>query len=331
MLGRAGIPALLLASALIAAATPAFSAGNEDYEGWYVTLDAAFTQPTSLDQHYANHITFPGGGIASQSERLVLDNGADFTGALKLGYGFGSGMGSLQVAFWAFDHDDEFGSTMSGYVDPTLFGYGSYGGMYLLDPTFTTRAKTKATTLDLDYLRSYAAGNKMVVTWLAGLRSAVFQEIQDFEGVDSSAAGFTQHKEMKSTGVGLRLGAGARFGITERFGLEGSAAFSFLQADTKGDSSQVFLAGPTTETNHGEDGNIRGEIRDFDLKGVWNCGKVDWFVGYSMSSWDGMPADPVPANEGGHQAIGSTSTRSRDSIAFNNLHAGVTIRFGALK
>jgi len=329
------VAVVLATVAMVGAATPACAAGDEDYQGWFLTLDAALTQPTSLDQHFANHITFPGAGIDDQSERLVLDNDADLTGALKFGYGFGNGNGALQVSFWSFDNEDTIEDSLPGGVYPTLFGYGYYGGMYIYNSggvLFRAKAKTKATTFDVDYLRSYAVGKKTTVTWLAGLRSATFEQIQDFDGYDGTYY-YSQHKNFKSTALGLRLGAAVNFGFTEHFSLAGSTAFSFLQADTKGDSNQNFVdTDPSLfETNHGEDNNIRGEIRDYDLKAVWTYGKLDYFVGYSMSNWDGMVVDPVPANEGGIYGLGSMASRSRSSIAFNSLHAGVTFKFGGGK
>ncbi len=328
--GLTRLAVILAALGLVAAATPARAAGDEDYEGWYVSLDAALTQPLSLDQHYAN-FTPPTTGGTTQSERLVLKNDADLTGAIKFGYGFGKGMGKLQVSFWAFDNEDKTQQTLVGTVYPSLFGYAyrypsGTRSMYLMDTTTGVnvefKAKTKATTLDVDYLRSYAVGQKTAVTWLAGLRSATYQEIQDFTGSDAAYT-YTQHKDFKSNALGLKLGAMVHFGFTQHFGMDGSAAFSFLQADTKGNSNQFF--DPTTsDTAHVKNDNIRGEIQDFDLKAVWNYGMMEYFIGYSMSNWSGMVADPLPAKEG---LFGSPATR--DSIAFNSLHAGVTFKFGS--
>jgi len=324
--------AVLAVFVMAMAAAPALAAGDEDYEGWYLGLDLALTQPNSLDQHYANYIEWPSTGPLDRAKRLVLDNDADFTGALKFGYGFGNGNGALQVSFWSFDNEDKIEDTLSGGLYPTLFGYGYYGGMYFYDSggvDFRAKAKTKASTFDVDYLRSYAVGKKTTVTWLAGLRSATFEQTQDFVGTDDGGYYvYTQHKNFKSTAMGLKLGAAVNFGFTEHFSLAGSTAFSFLQADTKGDANQYDGYYGEWETRHGEDDNVRGEIRDYDLKAVWTYGRLDYFVGYSMSNWDGMVVDPVPANEGGYYALGSMSSRGRSSISFNSLHAGVTFKFG---
>jgi hypothetical protein len=320
-----GIGIAVVALAMLATA-PVRAAGSDDYKGWYLTLDAALTQPTSLDQHYANHVTF---GTPPNMDRLVLDNDTDFTGLLKVGYGFGKGMGALQISYWGFDNEDSISKTFNGGVYPTIFGYGDYGGMYLYDASIKAKAKTQATLLDVDYLRSYGVGEKTQVTWLAGVRSAKYEETRDFYGDDGSI--YTQHKHFKSTGIGLKLGAMVHFGFTEHFGLDGSTTFSFLQADTKGDSNQNFVTFDEFETAHGEDNNVRGEIRDYDLKACWNYGKLSYFVGYAMSNWDGMPTDPVPPNEGGHQALGPEAPRGRNSVGFNSFHAGVTIKFGGGK
>ena len=325
----------LAALAMVAAAAPARAAGDEDYKGWFLTLDAALTQPNSLDQHYANWINWPGSDFTyyDRSERLVMDNDADLSGTIKFGYGFGNGNGALQVSFWGFDNEDTVEDSLPGGVYPSLFGYGYYGGMYLYNSggvLFKARAKTQATTFDVDYLRSYAVGKKTTVTWLAGLRSATFEQTQEFEGVEDTYYGYiyNQQKHFESDAIGLRLGAAVRFGFTEHFSLAGSTAFSFLQADTEGDSSQYSEYYDQYETNHGEDDNIRGEIRDFDLKAVWSYGMMDYFVGYSVSNWDGLVVDPVPANEGSYYALGSQASRGRNSIGFNSLHAGVTFKFG---
>jgi len=326
---------VLAALAMVLAAAPARAAGDEDYKGWYIGLDLALTQPNSLDQHYANYIEWPGGTVPDRIERLVMDNDADLTGTLKFGYGFGNGNGALQVSFWGFDNEDTIEDSLPGSVYPSLFGYGYYGGAYLYNSAgvdFRAKAKTKASTFDVDYLRSYAVGKKTTVTWLAGLRSATFEQIQDFAGTDDGGYYvYTQHKNFKSTALGLRLGAAVNFGFTEHFSLAGSTVFSFLQADTEGDSNQYIPYYDVYETNHGEDDNVRGEIREYDLKAVWTYGHMDYFVGYSMSNWDGMVVDPVPANEGGYLALGSMASRGRSSIAFNSLHAGVTFKFGGGK
>ena len=317
--------------AMLAIATPATAAGN-DYKGWFAALDLATTQPYSLDQHFANHVDTT--VTPSPNERLVMDNDSDFTYRASVGYSWGKSLGSLKVSYWSFDNDDTMTDTLAGEVVPTIFGYGyNYGGMYILNPAgvdVTATSKVKASTADLDYVRPIVTGDKTTLNWLAGLRVASYEEDQGFVGFNGTYY-YYQNKHFKSTGTGLRVGASADFGFTDHFSLVSSAVFSFLQADTKGDSSQEFGASGLTETNHAEDDHVRGEMRDFDVKAVWSYGHLDYYLGYSMSSWSGLVTDPVPAVGGGFFGIGSAEPRSRDNISFNSLHGGVKWRFGKTK
>jgi len=317
--------AVIAILAMLAIATPASAAGK-DFKGWFVALDLATTQPNSLDQHFANHFDF----TVPTQERLVLDNDSDFTYRASIGYSWGSSLGSLKVSYWSFDNDDEMTDTLTGGgVYPTIFGYGYYGGMYVYNPAgvdFTATGKVQASSIDLDYVRPIATGEKATLSWLAGLRVASYEEDQTFTGFDGVGT-YYQAKHFESDGMGLRVGAAAEFGFTNHFSLVSSAVFSFLQADTEGISAQLFPGG-ATESNQATDDNLRGEMRDFDVKAVWSYGPIDYWLGYSMSSWDGLVADPVPALGGGFLGIGSADARSRDDISFNSLHAGIKWRFG---
>ena len=323
---------ILLAVAVVtavAAATPASAAGADD-QGWFVFLDLANSQPTSLDQHFANHVVF--GGATSQVERLVIDNDADLTFKIGGGYTFGNDNGSLRVSYWSFDNDDEQSGTVTGGLYPTVFGYGYYGGgMYVYSSTgltFEATSSVKASTIDVDYLREIVGGEKASLMWLAGLRVASWEEDQGFQANDG-VSDYFQEKHFESDAMGLRVGAAADFQFTEHFGLKSSLVFSFLQADTEGDSSQTFGVGGTPiDSNSASDDNIKGEMRDFDVRAVWNYGGTSFWVGYESYDWDGMVTDPVPANEGGLFGLGPSGPRGRDSMAFNSLHAGVAFHFG---
>jgi hypothetical protein len=326
----------LTALLVTAAAAPALAAGNDDYKGWFVALDLANTQPNSLDQHYANHVVT--GTTPVTDERLVLENDADFTYRATAGYSWGKDKGALMVSYWSFDNEDTVDGNLIGGVYPTIFGYGYYGGMYIYNPgapgvSFTAASKVQASTIDLDYVRPVSVTPHLTVKWLAGLRVASYEEDQAFTGTDNGYYGYydgTQTKHFKSDGFGLRVGVKASMGIGDHFSIVPSAVFSFMQADTAGNSRQEFVTGEI-ETNQATDDNIKGEIRDFDVKAMWSYGKVDYWLGYAMSAWDGMVTDPVPGNEGGHLAAGPIDSRSRDSISFNSLHAGMTFRFGKTK
>src|SRR5262249_7134444 len=152
-------------------------AAAPDYKGWYANLDLALTQPDSLDQHYANHIQFRGSG-RFENERLVLDNDADATFRLDVGYSWAK-KGSLQLSWGQFDNDDHHDDTLNGGVYPTIFGYGAYGGAYVYNSAgvdFEASSSVKASTWDVDYVRPMSAGDKFSVRWLAGLRVASYEE-----------------------------------------------------------------------------------------------------------------------------------------------------------
>jgi hypothetical protein len=322
----------LVAVAALAAASPARAAGADD-KGWFVFLDLANSQPVSLDQHFANHVDTT--GATSVNERLVIDNDADLTFKIGGGYGFGNGNGSLRVSYWSFDNDDEESGSVNGYLLPTLMGYGyNGGGMYLYNATgvtFNASSSVKASTIDVDYLREIVSGKKASLLWLAGLRVASWEEDQAFDGHDGISDYF-QEKHFESDGIGLRVGAAAEFQFTEHFGMKSSLVFSFLQADTEGESSQTFAIGATpTDRNEGSDDNIKGEMRDFDVKAVWTYGRMSYWVGYETYNWDGLVTDPIPQGDSDFFGIGPTDPRGRDSIAFNSLHAGVGFKFGGGK
>jgi hypothetical protein len=328
--------AFWLAVGLLALSTglsPALAA-DSDFKGFYVGLDLGLTQPTSLDQHYANYVDFA--ATPATMERLVIDNDSDLTFKISFGYGFGE-MGKLQISWWGFDNEDSVDQSLVGGVYPTIFGYGyNSGGMYIYNGTtgvdVQAKGKVQASTIDIDYIRSFEPGKKVTIGWLAGLRVASYEEDQTFEANDGYGYYYNQAKHWESDGIGLKLGAKVKWGFTEHFGMAGSATWSFLQADTEGNSSQTFGTGGTPDdAAKASDDNIRGEIRDYDLKAVWSYGALDFWVGYSMSNWDGLVADPLPANDGGHFAIGPVDERGRDSISFNSLHAGVAFKFGGGK
>jgi hypothetical protein len=327
------IPRLALATGAVLASlalAPPAAAADTDYRGWFAALDLALTQPNSLDQHFANNLDASTG--TALFHRLTLENDAAATSRVTVGFSFGEDLGSLQVSYWGFDNDDSLTDNVAGYVLPTIFGYG-YGGMtlynYAYGVDFKATSSTKATALDVDYTRPIAAGDKFAVRWLAGLRVATYEEDQGFLGTDGIAI-YAQDKHIESDAVGFRFGATAVFGFTDHFSLESGAVWSFLQADTKGRSTQSFFGvPPPDEIREASDDNIRGEIRDFDIRAVWSYGRLDYSLGYSMSSWDGLVTDPLPASEAGFIGQDSTASRGRDAISFNSVHAGITFRFGA--
>ena len=317
----AGVAALIS----MAFATPALAA-DEEYRGWFAALDFASTQPESLDQHFANHVDKAATPI--NDERLVIDNKTGNTYRAAVGYGFGKGLGSLRVSYWTFDHDDKMTGTVAGYLSPTLFGFG-YNYVYLYNAAgvdFTATSKVKAHAADLDYVRTLVTGEKSSLSWLAGLRVASYEEDQGFEGLDG-IHDYAQAKHLKSNGVGPRVGAIANFGFTKHFSLESSVVMSFLQSDTKGDASLDIISSATRQTREAKDDHIRGQIMDFDARAVWSYGPVDYYLGYSMSSWSGMVTDPVPANGGPFFSIGPTADRGRDNISFNSIEGGIIVRF----
>ncbi len=324
-------PDLAIAALTVLAALVSFApacADDDQYKGWFAALDAAMTQPNSLDQHYANVSTSASGIL----ERLVVDNKQKTTVRGSIGYDFGRDLGSLQASYWSFDHDDSNESTQSGYVYPTLVG-GNYNSVvyYGIAPpsSLTGRSKVKARTLDIDYVRPMPVGEKLTIKWLTGLRSATFDEDLGFEDVGAFST-YLQNRHIDSKAIGIRLGATAVFGFTKHFSLEGSMAVSMLQAKTNADGDQSPVPSPLAGSSvSSSDDHVRGEIRDYDLRAVWSYGRLDYYAGYSGSTWEGLVANPLPAP--GCCNSGPAVERSRDSVSFNSLHAGIVWRFSPQK
>ena len=266
----------------------------------------------------------------------MLENDTDSTFRLQVGYRFGKGLGSLQVSYWTFDNDDRQEGAVAGYVVPAIFGSGYlnsyYGGgysYYLTDPGVTATSSLEATTLDVDYQRPLVVGEKTTLNWLMGLRVATYEEDQGFVGNDGGGD-YIQTKHIESNAAGFRFGTSARFDFTKSFSLQGGLAVSFLQADTEGIATQQFPGG-AVETRRAADDYVRGTIWDFDMRAQWSSGPLDYYVGYTASTWEGMVADPVPGNP----ATGAspflppaTPARGRESIGLDGWHAGVVWRFG---
>lgn len=323
--------ALAVLLALAAPAT-ASAAANDEMKGWMLALEVALTQPSGLDQEYAFLGAPPPAVVGS---RLVLDNDTDLTYRITGGYNFGLDMGSLEVSYWTFDNDDQESKTPSADVFPTLFGYGFYstGTPYLSGATTRATSSVKASTLDVDYSRALDVGEKFTFRWLAGLRTASFEEERSLD-VDGAYGGYSysirQTRHVDSDAFGVKVGGRGTFGFTEHFGMEGGLAVSLLQADSKGDSFQSVtdLSGPTTssERNRGEDDSGTGKIIDLDLRGTWTSGALTVYIGYSASSWEGFVEDPNPPRT---SFFPIASARSRDSVSFDSLNAGIIFRFGS--
>ena len=305
---------------LVAFATPVAAADN-DFEGWFAALDLALTQPNSLDHNLYNSFGFV---PVEFNERHVLDNDSDFTFSVDFGYSWGE-MGSLRVSYWNFDNEDRQTGDMTGYFYPAIFGYGYYGSLdYLSDPFLDARAEVEATTYDVDYVRPIEVGDNFTLNWLVGLRVAQYEETQSIELNDGSYY-YTETKQFESDAFGLRVGVTAVMGFGDNFALEGGMAVSFMQADTEGVATQD--DGSPLQVRFAEDDNIRGEIREYHVKGVWTAGPVDWYLGYSAADWDGLVTDPL-AQTGDDLLPLGPSVRGRETISFNSINAGIIWRFG---
>lgn len=320
---RAWSMAAFAIAALLASGSPALAAGT-DYQGWFVALDLATTQPTGLDRSAAN-VVDPVSGFTT---REMIDSDADITFAIKGGYSWGE-LGGLEVSYWSFDNDDETTTTdNANYIFPTVFGYGyvlgSYG-LYAYPTTYTTTLGVKASVIDVDYFRAMDVGERFTVKWLAGLRTASYEEDLGFNGTDSLGSYYIENRHMESDAFGIKVGAVLSFGFTDRFALQGKMAFSFLQGDSESKAT-IQAVGLSDQVTADVD-NIRGEIRDYDLRAVWMWENLDFYVGYGGQTWDGLVADPQ-GDTGGCCSSSFRSGSTRDSIGFNSLHAGVVFRFG---
>jgi len=324
---RAVLMAVSLAAVLISAAGAPATAAPEDYKGWFLALDLANTQPNGLDQQYATYVD----AVTGFGTRQVIENDADLTYAAKIGYSWGA-LGGLAVSYWSFDNEDEVQASVTGsYVYPTVFGsyafnYGnSYGlGYYGYFPVnLTASSKVQASTIDIDYFRPMQAGEKLTIKWIAGLRSATFEEDRTFDGSDSYGTYYREAKHIESDAFGVKLGATAIFGFTDHFSLQGGLAFSLLQANI--DANATRNANGTLDDVTSSDDNSRGEIRDYDLRAVWTWDHFDFWVGYGGQTWDGLVSDPL---NGSQCCLAVSDESQRDSVAFNKAHVGVAFRFG---
>jgi hypothetical protein len=191
------------------------------------------------------------------------------------------------------------------------------------------------------------AGEKLTIRWVAGLRSASWEEDQTFNGTSNYYVGdpaytnypnynYDQSKHIESDAFGVKVGLDLKFGFTQHFSLAGGMAFSFLQGsnDAEMNQTQTFYSGGLPVTTYvdqikSSDNNIRGEIRDVDVRALWEYNNLGFWVGYGGQTWSGLVADP----SGEEPCCSATRTAhsSRDSVAFNSIHAGVAFKFGGKK
>jgi hypothetical protein len=322
---RAAIAALSLAAAVIGAAGWPAMAAPEDYKGFFLALDLANTQPNGLDQQYATYVD----GTNGFATRMVMENDADLTFEVKVGYSWGA-LGGLAVSYWSFDNEDEVQDTVTGSsVYPTVFGNFGYNyinsyGLFNYPVNVNASSQVQASTIDIDYFRPMQAGEKLTINWIAGLRSATFEEDRAFTGTDTSIYYYNEAKHIESDAFGVKVGAMANFGFTEHFGLQGMMAFSFLQANIDAEATRLAAGGNFDQVTSSDD-NVQGEIRDYDLRAVWSWDHFDFWIGYGGQTWEGLVEDPV---NGAHAFVPTADESERDSIAFNKLHAGIAFRFG---
>jgi len=331
ILARAVVLGAAFAATMAVAAAPALAA-DPSYQGWFIALDAAMTQPTGLDQHYATSYDPTTGG----QELLLLDNDAGFSFQAGIGYKWGE-LGGLALSYWSFDNDDTTSAVENTrYIYPTVFGgYATNNGVYYAGTyglgyngafpvNYSATSSVKASAIDLEYSRPMQAGERVTINWIAGLRSVTFEEDLGFSGDDSAGYYYIQTKHIESDAYGIKVGALFDFGLTRHFSLQGMMAFSFLQGSTDAVTTQTALGGSDSLTVSND--NIRGEIRDYDLRAMWSWKSVDAYFGYGGSTWDGLVADPTG------EMVNLSATKSdgndRSSIGFNSFHAGVVFRFG---
>lgn len=322
--------------AAFAIASPA-RAADIDYKGWFIALDAALTQPTGLDQQYATQVD----PTTYAQKFLFMDNDAGVSGEARLGYSWGT-LGGLSLAYWTYDNDDSLTQSVTGqYIYPTVFGGYAYnnGGTYGLGyslyfpVTYTVDSSVKANALDLEYSRPMEAGERFTVTWLAGLRSVTFEEDLAFDGADSYTpypTRYVQTRHIESDGIGVKVGAVLDFGISKHFSLQARMAFSFLQGSSDAVTTQdAYALGsptPVSDILTVSQDNVRGEIRDYDLRAVWSWKTFDFYIGYGGSNWDGLVKDPT--GDMVNFPVTKVADTDRDSIAFDSVHAGIVIRLG---
>ncbi|HEU5179662.1 MAG TPA: Lpg1974 family pore-forming outer membrane protein [Candidatus Polarisedimenticolia bacterium] len=299
----------------------------EDARGWLLALDLALAQPTGVDQPLALV-------SAPRSERISLEHDADLAWGAGLGYAFGPNHGRIQVSYWTFENDDAENFTQTGTVYPQLFGYGYYGSFYLcnqssggcdstLPVSFAGTFNIKASTWDLDYADTLEITEHFGLKWLAGLRTASYEQEQSFEGFDGYYT-YLQDKSLDVDAIGIRVGAAGDFHLSQHFSLRAGMAYSSLIGTSEGKASQRIVELGLSESRSGKDDNFSGSILDLELRGVWSAGPVDISLGLTNSQWNGFPRDQVPAV--GFQGVGESSVD--DSLSFSSFEVGLLWRFG---
>jgi hypothetical protein len=326
VLARAGVLAIAAVAVLIAfSSSPAMAAHHDDYKGWFVSLDAAMTQLNSLDQGSptsSNPLT--------SRYRLTTRQGDGQRLRFHLG-GEGRPLGR-SWAGWRCRTGRSTTRTRSApprapatSTDGVRRRSYNNGGTYaLVGPVdYKASAKTKASTIDLDYSRPMHAGED---DGRLDRRTALATFAGDPDVRQRSDAGALHQPDaphMKSDAFGVKVGARVNFGMTQHFSCEGLMAWSFMQANTDGEATQN--AGGTLDQITSSDDHVMGEIRDYDVRAVWNWSALDFYVGYGGQTWEGLVSDPIDGSCCGASGAGHST---RDSVAFNSAHAGVTFRFG---
>ena len=318
---RAFRPAIILAMTL-ATVWLGDAPRAADETGWFIALDAALAEP-SLDRDYALQIDSTGAPVVSTLHAFDGDTDIAFRGSF--GYGFGPDRGFMRVSYWSFSGDTDEAGTMPGYVNPLVFGTGYYGSFYYLydagGVVTTASSEVDAVIVDLEFARPLKQGRRFRANWLAGLRYAGFEEALNFTGDDGSFFTVEQEKVIDADGIGIRAGAEVEYDFGGTFALTGAFSVSLLRADTDGSAGQTIRdtggALLASEERHASSEDSRGVILETGLQGLWRLGRVDLFLGLEASDWSGLVEDPVPAEYG----------RSRDSISFTSVHAGLRFWF----
>jgi hypothetical protein len=268
--------------------------------GFLLQFEAGIANPRNTDNI-----------VAAQGPNVIIPEWDDeFAGRLGLGYQFPGG-NTLLFSFWGFDTDQSAAATGSFEfpIGPTN-GFG-----------FDVKTEVEAGTAEASWIVPHELSDEFGMEWSLGLRYAGYEETTG--GVYSTIDGTLDvAKSIESDMIGAR---GAARAIYRRGSLSGSASLglSFLSGEIKVSESLTPQPAGTSPLKLTDDSRS-GSILELDVRGTWHHAneRLSVWIGWEQQDWDDIAAD-LARNLPGNEVV----ARSRDSVTFSWLKAGVSYRF----
>jgi hypothetical protein len=270
-------------------------------EGFLLQFEAGIANPRNTDNI-----------VAAQGPNVIIPEWDDeFAGRLGLGYRFAAG-NTLLFTFWGFDTDQSAAATGS-----FEFPIGPTSGA-----SFDVKTEVEAGTAEASWIVPHEVTDEFGMEWSLGLRYASYEETTG--GVyDGTVDGpLDVAKSIESDMIGARAAARA---IYRRGSLSGSASvgLSFLSGEIKVSESLAPQPAGTVPLELRDDSRS-GTILELDVRGTWHHAneRLSVWLGWEQQDWDDIAAD-LARNLPGNEVI----ARSRDSVTFSWMKAGVSYRF----